>query len=51
MKTIRGHISATFGMLAVVVLAGAPVAHADMVTDPNAKAAEIASRIPAPPSR
>ena len=32
-----------------VVLAAAPCAHADMVTDSNAKAAEIASRIPSTP--
>jgi hypothetical protein len=37
------------GSLAVAMLAAAPCAHADMVTDSNAKAAEIASRIPSTP--
>ena len=49
MKTIRGLVSAGIGLLAVVILAGAPGAHADVVTDANAKAADIVSRIPAPP--
>ena len=49
MKTIRGLISAGIGLLAVVILAGAPGAHADVVTDANAKAADVVSRIPAPP--
>jgi hypothetical protein len=49
MKTIRGLINAGIGLLAVVILAGAPAAHADVVTDANAKAAEIVSRLPAPP--
>jgi hypothetical protein len=49
MKTIRGLISAAIGVLAVVILAGAPVAQADIVTDANAKAADMVSRIPAPP--
>ena len=37
------------GVLAAVILAGAPSAHADVVTDANAKAAEVASRHPATP--
>ncbi len=37
------------GLLAGVILAAAPHAHADVVTDANAKAAEIASRHPATP--
>ena len=37
------------GLLAAVILAGAPGAHADVVTDANAKAAEVASRHPATP--
>jgi hypothetical protein len=40
---------AWIGPLAVVMLAAAPCAHADVVTDANAKAAEIASRIPGTP--
>ena len=46
MKTIRGLISAAIGVLAVVILAGAPVAQADVVTDANAKAADIVSTHP-----
>jgi hypothetical protein len=49
MKTIRGLISAGIGLLAVAILAGAPGAHADVVTDANARAADVVSRIPAPP--
>jgi hypothetical protein len=49
MKTRRGLISAGIGLLAVVLLAGVPGAHADIVTDANAKAADVVSRIPAPP--
>ena len=37
------------GLLAAVILAGAPGAHADVVTDANAKATEVASRHPATP--
>ncbi len=47
MKTIRGLISAGISLL--VILAGAPGAHADIVADANAKAADVVSRIPAPP--
>ena len=49
MKTSRELISAGIGLLALVILVGAPGAHADVVTDANAKAAEIVSRVPAPP--
>jgi hypothetical protein len=49
MNTIRGLISAGIGLLAVATLAGAPGAHADIVTDANARAADLVSRIPAPP--
>jgi hypothetical protein len=45
----RHHTRAWFGFLAALVLAGAPAAGADVVTDANAKAAEIASRHPATP--
>ena len=37
------------GSLAAVMLAAAPCAHADVVTDANAKAAEIASKNPSTP--
>jgi hypothetical protein len=40
---------AWIGPLAAVILAAAPCAHADVVTDSNAKAAEIASRTPSTP--
>jgi hypothetical protein len=49
MKTIRGLICAGIGLLAVMILAGAPGAHADVVTDANAKAADVVSRLRAPP--
>jgi hypothetical protein len=49
MKTIRGLIRAGIGLLVVMILAGAPGAHADIVTDANAKAADVVSRLPAPP--
>jgi hypothetical protein len=39
----------TVVLLAALTLAGAPRAHADVVTDSNAKAAEIASKHPATP--
>jgi hypothetical protein len=47
MKTIRGLIRA--GLCLLMILAVAPAAHADIVTDANAKAADVVSRIPAPP--
>ena len=40
---------AWIGPLAVVFLAAAAGAHADVVTDSNAKAAEIASKMPGTP--
>src|SRR5262245_3673615 len=49
MKTTRGLVSAGIGLLAVMMLAGAPVARADIVTDANSRAADMVSRIPAPP--
>jgi hypothetical protein len=49
MKTIRGLLSRVIALVTVAILAGAPVAQADIVTDANVKAAEMVSRIPAPP--
>jgi hypothetical protein len=47
MKTLRALISTTISLL--MILAVAPAARADIVTDANAKAADVVSRIPAPP--
>jgi hypothetical protein len=44
MKTNRCQISACISLLAAVMLLGAPFAHADVVTDANAKAADVASK-------
>jgi PAP2 superfamily len=49
MKTRRGPISGVIWLLAAMLLAGAPWAHADVVTDANEKAATIVSRNPATP--
>jgi hypothetical protein len=49
MKTKLGPLGTALGLLAVVILAGAIGVHADVVTDANARAAEIASRHPATP--
>ena len=49
MKTTGGLIIAAVGLLAAAIVAGAPGAHADVVTDANAKAADVVSRVPAPP--
>ena len=49
MKTTRGQIRACLGLLAALMLAGAPGAHADVITEANAKAADVASRHPATP--
>ena len=49
MKTTRGLASTAIGLLALVILSFAPGAHADIVTDANARAADVASRIPATP--
>jgi hypothetical protein len=46
---LRFRTRAWLGLLAALLAAGAPCAHADVVTDTNAKAAEIASRHPATP--
>lgn len=49
MKTIRRLVNAGIGLLALMILVGAQGAHADVVTDANARAADVVSRIPAPP--
>ena len=49
MKTLRGLVNAAIGLLAVMTLAGAPGAHADVVTDANTQAADVASRFPSTP--
>jgi hypothetical protein len=49
MKTISRLVGAGVGLLAVLILAGTPGARADIVTDANARAADLVSRIPAPP--
>jgi hypothetical protein len=49
MRITRWPISACFGVLAAAMLAGAPGAHADAVTDANARAAEVVSRHPSTP--
>ncbi len=46
---LRHHRRAWTGLLALVVLVAGPYAHADVVTDANAKAAAIASRHPSTP--
>ena len=54
-KETAMHVQTSFagciGLLAAWLLAGAPCAQADVVTDANAKAADIASRHPATPDR
>ncbi|HEX6313628.1 MAG TPA: vanadium-dependent haloperoxidase, partial [Gemmatimonadaceae bacterium] len=47
--TLKHHRRTWIGLLALVVLGAGPYAHADVVTDANAKAAAIASRHPATP--
>ena len=50
MKTNRGHIRACLGVLVAMLLSVvAPAARADIVTDANTRAADVVSRIPAPP--
>ena len=49
MKTNRWQISARIWVLVAVMLAGAPGARADVVTDANAKAADVASKSPSTP--
>ena len=47
MKTIRGLIGT--GLSLLMILTTVPGAHADIVTDANARAADVVSRLPAPP--
>jgi hypothetical protein len=49
MKTTHGLVNAAIGLLAVLILIGAPGAHADVVTDANTRAADVVSRIPSTP--
>jgi PAP2 superfamily len=49
MKTTRGQLGACLWLLAAMMLAGASSAHADVVTEANAKAADVASKHPATP--
>ena len=49
MKISRGLIGTALGITLSALLLSPPVAQADVVTDANARAAEVASRIPAPP--
>ncbi|HJR05199.1 MAG TPA: vanadium-dependent haloperoxidase [Methylomirabilota bacterium] len=49
MNILRGLTITGLGLLALLILAGAPDAHADVVTDANARAADVVSRVPATP--
>jgi hypothetical protein len=49
MRSIRWRLIAGLCLVAVFLLSGAPGARADVVSDANAKAADIASRHPATP--
>ena len=49
MKTSRGFVNPAIGLLAVLILINAPGVHADVITDANTRAADVVSRIPAPP--
>ena len=49
MKTNRWQIGAYIWALIAAMLAGAPCAQADVVTDSNARAADVASKSPATP--
>ena len=46
---IRWHLNAALPLLVALLLAGAPGARADVVTDANAKAADVASKHPSTP--
>ena len=49
MRITHRQISAAICVLAMVILAAAPGAHADIVTDANAMAADVVSSVPLPP--
>ena len=49
MKSTRWHLNAGLWFLAALLLGGAPAVRADVVSDANAKAADIASKHPATP--
>src|SRR5262245_23071007 len=49
MKSTRGLVRLAIVLLAVMILGAIPAARADIVTDANARAADMVSRIPAPP--
>ena len=49
MKTTLGRMSAGLGVLVALTLVSAPSAGADVITEANAKAADIASRLPGTP--
>ena len=46
---LRRHHRTWIGLLAAALLAATPSAHADVVTEANVRAAEVASRHPATP--
>ena len=49
MKITHGLVNAAIGLLAVLILIGAPGAHAGVVTDANTRAADVVSRVPSTP--
>ncbi|HWP77705.1 MAG TPA: vanadium-dependent haloperoxidase [Methylomirabilota bacterium] len=49
MKITLRLVNAAIGLLAVLILIGAPGAHADVVTDANTRAADVVSRVPSTP--
>jgi hypothetical protein len=49
MRSIRWRLNAVLWLLAAMLLGGAPEVRADVVSDANAKAADIASKHPATP--
>jgi hypothetical protein len=49
MHTTRWQIGVVVGLVAAATVAGATCAHADVVTDANAKAADVASKHPSTP--
>ena len=49
MKITLRLVNAEIGLLAVLILIGAPGAYADVVTDANTRAADVVSRVPSTP--